>query len=315
VSSTNIIDFSLRQNKSIERLVVFENLRRIVDAFGLEKLVYVGLGSVWFTDFLLAHRELGIDTMVSIEADSVIHKRATFNKPYRTLSVMEGQSSVVLPELLLQADLANRPWIVWLDYDKAMDEGRRDELVFLLRNLPINSSLIVTCNAHVRNYGELSGRVSFLEELFGDAVESGLTSDAVKSEEGFMNVLRETVDRFLLSMTLKSARLGGYESAFSLAYKDGAPMITVGGFLPSSENADNARKLIGSKNWTGRASKAIITPPLTSKEVATLQAQLPRRQRLTRKQVQRLGFDLDETQIESFVTHYLKYPTFAQVAR
>lgn len=92
-------------------------------------------------------------------------------------------------------------------------------------------------------------------------------------------------------------------------------MITVGGFLPSPGNVKPARDLIGSNDWTGQVSGPIITPPLTSKEVAALQAQLPRRQALTRKQVQRLGFDLDETQIESFVAHYLKYPTFAQVSR
>ena len=100
MSSTNYVDFSLRQNKSIERLIVFDGLRRIIDTCALEDLIYIGLGSVWFTDFILAHRNLGIETMFSIEQDDIVFKRAEFNKPYRTLEVIHGESQDVVPELL-----------------------------------------------------------------------------------------------------------------------------------------------------------------------------------------------------------------------
>lgn len=316
MSSTNFVDFSVRQNKSIERLIVFENLRLVVDTLSLRKLVYVGLGSVWFADFVLAHRELRIETMISVESDATIYARAKFNKPYRTLTVIEGQSAAIIPELLRKPTLASRPWIVWLDYDKAIDEARRDEIAFLLRNLPTNSSLLVTCNAQGNRYGgTLANRVSYLEELFGDAVEDGLVNTDMNSDTKFMNVLRTTLERYMASIALQGARPGGYEPAFSVAYQDGTPMVTVGGFLPSPENVPVVTQLVGSIAWTGKPSGAITTPPLTPKEVAALQAQLPRPKNLTRQQVQRLGFDLDDDQIAAFERYYLKYPVFAQVAR
>jgi hypothetical protein len=315
VSSTNSVDFSVRQNKSIERLIVFENLRNIISALSLRKMVYVGLGSVWFSDFLLAHRDLRVESMVSIEEDPITYRRASFNKPFRTLSVREGKSVDVLPDLLRNETLNNRPWIVWLDYDAVIDETSLEEIASLLNSLPADSFLVVTCNAQPNLYRQLHERVSYLESLFGDAIQENLTNGMVKDDTSFMNILRKALDNFMLSTALQIARPGGYESAFNIAYRDGAPMVTVGGFLPSPANATAAAKLIRSKNWSGRVEKAIITPPLTSKEVAVLQAQLPRVRKLTRRQIQRLGFDLDEAQIESFQNHYLKYPTFVQIVR
>src|SRR3954470_6008578 len=123
MKSTNYVDFSIRQNKTIERGIVFMGLSRLRRALDGMEFVYVGLGSVWFVDFDLAHRELGIETMVSIEADDVLYERARFNKPYRTVEVVRGYSYDVIPLLLSdRADLTSHPWIVWLDYDEAMDE-------------------------------------------------------------------------------------------------------------------------------------------------------------------------------------------------
>src|SRR3954470_22753066 len=123
MKSTNYVDFSIRQNKTIERGIVFMGLSRLRRALDGMEFVYVGLGSVWFVDFDLAHRELGIENMVSIESDPTLYRRATFNKPYRTVEVIEGTSYDVIPALLSDRDdLTRHPWILWLDYDEAIDE-------------------------------------------------------------------------------------------------------------------------------------------------------------------------------------------------
>ena len=94
MSSTGAVNFSVRQNKAIERLLAFESLRRLLMLNDDLDYVYVGLGSVWFVDFDMAHRELSIDTMISIEADDVVFRRAEFNKPFRTVEVIHGLSHV-----------------------------------------------------------------------------------------------------------------------------------------------------------------------------------------------------------------------------
>ena len=63
------------------------------------------------------------------------------------------------------------------------------------------------------------------------------------------------------------------------------------------------------------STKAIVTPPLTAKEVTALRGLLPSTSIPTRSDVQALGFDLLDDQIESFSSHYLTYPSFVQTAR
>jgi len=315
VSSTNFVDFSLRQNKSIERLIVFDGLRKTIRELNLEDIVYVGLGSVWFTDFGLAHHLLSIETMISIEQDDVIFRRAQFNQPFRTVEVILGESAKVIPDLLTRAFLRDRPWIVWLDYDKKIDETRLAELRNLVKTLPPNSTLIVTCSARLTHYGKKPERVAVLRELFGDVLDERVSTEDVETEVGLMRVLASTLSRYLKATALQVARPGGLEVAFALTYRDGTPMVTVGGMMPSPDNVEACTNCIADSSWRGLVERPIITPPLTAKEVAFLQAQLPRSGSITRAEVQAMGFDLEEDQIESYVEHYLLYPAFAQISR
>jgi hypothetical protein len=61
--SFNIVNYSLRTNKSIQRNLVFEGARILKMGLNLRKLGYVGLGSLWFTDFQTAHKALGVRDM------------------------------------------------------------------------------------------------------------------------------------------------------------------------------------------------------------------------------------------------------------
>jgi hypothetical protein len=49
------------------------------------------------------------------------------------------------------------------------------------------------------------------------------------------------------------------------------------------------------------------------REAAVLQSLLPCRTKLTRTDVQNLGFDLEDEQIEAFEIYYRQYPAFAQI--
>lgn len=57
----------------------------------------------------------------------------------------------------------------------------------------------------------------------------------------------------------------------------------------------------------------IQAPPMTLREVAVLQAELPCVGELTRARVQELGFDLLDHQIRSFQTYYKYLPNFAEI--
>lgn len=277
-------------------------------------MVYLGFGSVWFSDFVIAHRDLRIDTMISIESNPIIFKRAQFNRPFRTIRVVEGESSEVIPVLLTEQEYLDRPWIVWLDYDGPIEEKCLGELSYLINNLPPNSALIMTCSARPHRYAKPAKRVAALNALFGDSIGMTLDDSMVEDDIPFMNTLRQAIENFLVSTALQNARAGGFVPAFNLGYQDGSPMVTVGGILPSIGNLSTVQSLTQKKRWEGRLEQPISTAPLTMKEVSALQSQLPSRAKLTRNRVQRMGFDLEEKQIEAFASHYLLYPNFVQIA-
>src|SRR5271166_4088439 len=128
MASFDVVNYSLRPSKNIQRQIVFDGVRALQSAMGLERLVYVGFGSIWFTDFVLAHKLLGIEDMVSIESNPVGFRRATFNSPYATVRVRQGNSYEILPDLYNDHLIAGRPWMVWLDYDYDLNESLRDDI-------------------------------------------------------------------------------------------------------------------------------------------------------------------------------------------
>ena len=314
MSSTTRIDYSIRQNKAIERSIVFDGLRSLYAGVRPSNpLVYIGFGSVWFTDFHLAHRHLGIDRMISMELDEVTAKRAEFNKPYRTIDVIQGDSNDVLPELLERDDLARRPWVAWMDYDKALEEDRLEQLDDLIRYMPDESTVVTTFSATPGPYGKPNQRVQRIQELFGFAAPDGLQNDDVRDEGGLSQVLADSLERRLRSISISAGRSPAVP-AFRMRYRDGAPMVTVGLHLPSPETSDAVRRIINDLSWPGIVGAAITTPPLTTREVGAIRALLPATSSITRNDIQDAGFDLEEDQLDAFTAHYNRYPTFAQLA-
>ncbi|MFT7046515.1 MAG: hypothetical protein ACJAYH_001791 [Celeribacter sp.] len=57
----------------------------------------------------------------------------------------------------------------------------------------------------------------------------------------------------------------------------------------------------------------IQAPPMTLREVAVLQAELPCEGELTRARVQELGFKLLDYQIQAFQRYYKYLPNFAEI--
>jgi hypothetical protein len=273
---------------------------------------YIGFGSIWFTDFTLAHKLLGVDDMISIEGDDIGYQRALFNAPYATVRVEHGYSNDVLPNLYKEAFLAGRPWMVWLDYDYDLKESVRDDIRSLIENVPENSIVLITFNGNDSKYGRPADRPARLKTLLGSVVPDGLTPNACRDDLMQTTLANLTLD-YMKSIAADLARPGGFVSAFRIIYKDSTPMVTVGGVLPAKGAARIARDVVNEASWPGRPAKRITAPHLTMREAATLQAKLPSAVKLSRTVVQGLGFDLEDEQIEAFQTYYREYPAFAQI--
>lgn len=312
MSSFNVVNYSVRPNKHIQRSLVFEGYKAIRDLLKLKDVRYVGLGSIWFSDFLMAHKMLHIDEMVSIENDEIGYRRAQFNKPFKTVRVVNEMSTIALKSLCVDDKFNSHPWFVWLDYDGTFDETVAEDIKIVIESAPVNTAFVITFNADHRKYGKPKDRPDRLKNLFGDVVQDNLSKEDCEGDN-LPNLLADLAIKSMKSAAASVRRPGGFTPCFRVVYRDGADMVTVGGFLPAVGAIPAIREAINERSWPSSPDIAVTTPPLTIREISSLQAHLPRRTKLTRAAIKRLGFDLEENQIEAYEQFYKTYPTYAQI--
>jgi hypothetical protein len=311
--SFNAINYSLRPSKTIQRSLVFEGIQRLQSKLNLEKMLYVGFGSIWFTDFQIAHKNLHIVDMISMESNEIGFWRAEFNRPFNTVTVMPGLSNEVLPKLYEEEKFQLRPWLLWLDYDRPLEEASVDDIRRAIENAPPDSILLATFNARARAYGEARGRPERLKSLLGAVVPDELGKDQC-TDELLPGTLADLTTNFMLSVAAEAARPGRFLPAFRIVYADTTVMVTVGGILPAKGAVPAARAAIAEPEWPCLVPNQIMAPHLTLKEVSALYSKLPNATPLTRDTVLELGFDLEEDQISTFERYYRYYPNYAQIA-
>lgn len=319
MSSSTAVNFSARQNKAIERAAIFEGLARMRAKQLLDNPIYVGFGSVWFADFHLAHRVLGVDTLISIESDDIKFSRAQFNRPFKNIEVLHGTSGEILPQLLNDEILSQRPWIVWLDYDRSLFSEELNDLRTVAAEIPSGSVLLTTFNAYKGNYNAVvndkSTRREFLRELFGEDLTTELDLEAVDRQPDFSATIARLLQETIQSRAINSGHDGGYVPMFEVRYSDGVEMLTVGGYFPKTTTADIARELAASNDWPGVQEASISLPSLTMKEVMAIRSLLPSEEELSRESVaSSLGFELQDSALRGFAKHYLRFPVYSDVA-
>lgn len=171
MASFDSINYSLRPNKQIERAIAFEGVRKLANHLPLSDLVYIGFGSVWFTDFQLAHKILAIEDMRSMEENEIGYRRALFNAPYKTVAVSPLSSGVALPQFHTDDKINKRPWLIWLDYDDALNEAIATDIEWAIENSPANSILLVTVSATPGSYGRPKQRPQYMKDVLGDVAD------------------------------------------------------------------------------------------------------------------------------------------------
>lgn len=135
------IDYSIRPAKYAERRMLRDIFRRVSPFSPPETYTYVGFGSVWFSDFILFHRSLGVRDMISIESSTAVQQRVADNAPFR-IALKFGHSSRELRRL----DWTGRKFI-WLDYDDRLDKSKLSDLRFIAGRAVSGTLLAVTVRA------------------------------------------------------------------------------------------------------------------------------------------------------------------------
>lgn len=325
--SYRAINYSLRPAKSIERKMLCEAFSRLYPFQPVEKYMYVGMGSIYFSDFLLFHRSLGIRNMISMEKDAHARECFEFNKPHDCIAMDFRAASLVIPDL----DWTNKT-IAWLDYDDTLNSTVLSDICSVCARACSGSVLVVTVNAQpdrqpsgedVKDYKEKTGqdydidryRLWMAQQRLGEKMPDEFKGQDLRGR-GLAALSHALIDSEI--RTALSARNGTrqperhlhYEQIFNFHYSDGAQMVTVGGLFYEEWHKDLCKACRFSDLHyvrTGNMPYRIEPPCLTTKEIQYLNAQLP----LTpREEVAIQGVPLSD--INHFSELYRYFPAYAE---
>ncbi|WP_341774935.1 O-methyltransferase [Burkholderia gladioli] len=277
------IDYSLRPAKHAERRMLCDIFRRLRPFGRVEDYVYVGFGSVWFSDFSLFHRALGIKSMISIEQTTAAKERIEANKPFQ-IPVVYDRSTNVLPRL----DWAQNQFL-WLDYDDPLSLDMMHDMRTVATRAGSGTVLAISVQCsrapQLAEFDE-QGPPSAIER-FAQTFGRERTPPDVKEMQlygwKYGALSRSMLFREVESaLSVRNAQAGALKMNFrpicEIEYEDGAKMTTVVGIFHNDHDAE----LITQCHFdtldflVGKAQPIRISvPKLTPKEFRKLEAQLP----------------------------------------
>jgi hypothetical protein len=309
-------NYLLRPAKQVERKLIAEVCHRLDRAawpVPVHSYTYVGMGSIYYADFLLFHRSLSVGDMICVEEEK-IPRRMRFNKPFPFISLRMCKMADAIPKLPRR-----KPLLLWLDYEGSLDEKVLGDVRDAVRVLAPRSLLVVTVNAdrralqlvdeslpgaRERNENALEG----VREVLGGLVDREIVPADLSSKglaSLFTRALRNAID------DAASKRPGlAFFPLFSFRYSDGQRMVSMGGLLADAadQTALNACGVYDLEAVSTEPDPIDISiPPLTQKEREWLTRRIDRIDTPTA-----LTFELEPEQLESFRKYYRYYPGFVE---
>ena len=239
-STASFISYDLRPAKQTERRILIDILSAIGDSeIRIRDYRYIGMGGNQFYDFLLMHRYLGIRNMISLEHDPEMHCRASFNVPYKFISVQQKTADEFLAE-----DLFSCRSVIWLDYDGGISPSVFQDIQSLSTKMKLQDFVFITlAGAPPKSIQKSSDKEKLIwfQDSFGDLAANLQQKDMEKS------AFAGSVHKVLFS-GLKNAfnyrRDGRFIPLMRINYADSLPMVTLGGGLFSENKADAVRSQV-----------------------------------------------------------------------
>lgn len=291
VDSFRRIDYSLRPAKHAERRMLCDVFRRLTHFQPVETYRYVGFGSVWFSDFVLFHRALGIRDMLSIEQSVQSKPRFEANKPF-AIDIDFRSSSLVLPELNY-----DRRQFIWLDYDDPITLDMVNDVAAITRRASSGTVLVVSvqcvrppdvaeADKDLKSDPHASSATDrFATRMNADGV-ARVGSDLERAQlsnwafgELSRSIFYAEIDRILENRRLANPeQTMSYRRICDFEYEDGAKMTTVALIFYNEQDADKVEACcFENLEFLEPDGEAVFipTPKLTPREFRQLESQLP----------------------------------------
>lgn len=268
------VHYELRPAKQVERRMLIDAFQLLAQSgFSIRDYQYTGMGSIYFVDFSLMHRLLGINRMLSVEYSTNVRKRVAFNRPFAWVDTKIAPIGDVIPTLS-----KDRQHILWLDYDGIIQNSHLQDVSVAATFLSVGSLLLVTVDIEPDCLDGPSGWLDHFREEGGEYFDSSLR----KKDFGQSQLARRNID--LIGKAIKAGLTGRsgvqFIPMFNFVYRDGHEMLTVGGMIGTSSER---RRIAGSglaetdyfRSTLEKDPCVIEVPRLTRKERQHLDAQMP----------------------------------------
>lgn len=304
VQSFRKVFYDLRPGKQIERRILLDSFQHLIAlGFPVRDYRYVGFGSIFFYDFAMFYRYLGLKDMVSLEIDTGIEQRVNYNKPFDNIDVRMESSASYIPTID-----RDKPHLIWFDYDQMINVDNLSDAADVVFRLCSGSVFIVTVDAFPPvEYRRRTALRKYIEKDLYDFLPdkypmSGITIEKIPE-----------VSRDLFASAIKkglSTRSLDFRPLWSISYNDSRPMYTFGGMVVNA--TDNA-KLDACKDFYYRHGFTdpvlkIDVPRLTKKERVALDHTLP-----YGVSPFPADFGINEDEVQAYCSFHRYFPTYSEI--
>jgi len=308
------VQYDVRPAKQVERRMFVDAFQRLSEVgFQVREYQYTGFGLFYFVDFILFHKFVGINKMLTIEHYSHLEKRVRFNKPFDFVRVAIGEAVEIIP--FLSRDELH---ILWLDYDEPIREDRLREIYLAASHLSRRSLLVVTVDIDRRALVDRGEKVPETPREVMEIIraEAGPYFGLPESEDFAARNLPRTSLQIILN-ALNEGLVGRPEieflPLFHFVYADGHQMLTIGGMLGGAPEKNMIRgidlnKVSYLRTDFNRDPYEIIVPRLTRKERHFLDSAMPCGENWKPSE-----FDLREGDISAYREIYRFLPVYAEL--
>lgn len=303
------VQYDLRPAKQVERRMIIDALQLLaLGGFEIRDYQYTGMGSIYFVDFVLFHKLLGIHRMLCVEHAKQITKRTHFNKPFDCVQVQMNRIGDVIPTL--SKDLKH---LLWLDYDSILSRSHLEDIALAATYLSTGSIFLITVD--VEPPGNDLDEPKEWRDYFLDEADGYLDPSINVRQFARSNLPR--INMGIIERVLRTGLVGRepvkFLPLFNFLYADGHQMLTLGGMIGTDVER---RKLRGSELPNvpyirldmKTAPYEIRIPRLTRKERLFLDAAMPSASKWKPK-----AFELSADDILAYREIYRFLPAYAEL--
>ena len=320
--SFKTINYMFRPKKQIERkmLIEFFQNRQYELNINISEYQYIGLGSIYYYDFILFHKYLNIRDMVSLD-DKECSKRFEFNKPFDFITF----KNISTTDFLSNNEL-NKKSFIWLDYDSSLISYKKKPKLFVSDEGIFEDIRIITNKSKELDLFVLTVDIKIQDTLF----------DSPKFKKAFINEYDEylsqqykqakkitfknyplIIQNIIINIFRNNEKFHPvkFRKLFSFFYQDTAPMYTIGGIFSENNLPGKSTKKDSFFEKDENRLIDIDVPLLTycekmklDKNILAIKKNLDS---LNEEEiVETLGFELKSYELKSYLNYYRYYPQY-----